>query len=57
MKNPIKRTPGIKKQEPPDYQINYTIHEPEAVRNYEELEKIISEGINTLLQKKINNKK
>ena len=53
MKNPIKRTLGIKKQEPPDYQINYTIHEPEAVRNYEELEKIISEGINTLLHKKL----
>ena len=53
IKNPIKRTPGIKKQEPPDHQINYTIHEPEAVRNYEELEKIISEGINTLLHKKL----
>ena len=47
--NPIKRTPGIKKQEPPDYQLNYTIHEPETVRFYEEVEKIIPEGINTLL--------
>ena len=50
MKNPIKRTPGIKKQEPPDYQINYVTHEPEEVRNYE---KIISEGINTLLHNKL----